>query len=359
MKKVKPFIRIISFSAVLSVLLYVLTYLAKPTVSPFQYNIEHVQGYYSLEPNTVDMVYVGGSACFVYYQPLKAWNDHGIVSFNYATGGVDLESYKTMIKEVLKTQSPKLIVVDARPLQYRDEGSEDSNPPSEASYRGVLTGMRFSTNKMQFVNDNLHYINDETTSYYFDLIKYHDNIIDFHENNIKMLFGRYFDKFNGYYFYHNHEALAKPSFATNQKQAVSEETINIFTDLLDYMKGTQADYLFVVSPYAEKEEHKKIYNFVQDKINDYGYQFVDFNDYADEMQIDYAKDFCDINHVNIFGSEKYTDFLNQYIVNRYSVPNRKADTKYSFMNNYLSEWNAQVRENKAEISEKIEEHDGQ
>ena len=47
MRKIKPLIKIISFSLILSVMLYVLSYMAKPD----GYNLEHIEGFYSERDN--------------------------------------------------------------------------------------------------------------------------------------------------------------------------------------------------------------------------------------------------------------------------------------------------------------------
>ena len=351
MRKIKPIVKIVSFSLMLSLLLFVLTYMAKPD----GHNLEHIEGIYAEKNNSFDVVCIGGSATFVYYAPLKSWNDYGIVSYDYAADTIQPELYKTMIKEILKTQTPKLIVVDARAFQYRDKDNQDAQPPGEVPYRDTLTGMRLSQNKVDFINQSVGiYIEDEKLSYYFDIIKYHDNIVLFNINNIKMMLGRYKDPYNGFYFVPKVEEIEQYDFKTEEKKAVSQDTDVILSDLLNYMDSTGIDYLFTVSPYAEKKEHKMTFNYIQEIIEKRGYKFIDCNEYTSQMELNYSTDLYNENHVNIFGAEKYTDFLNQYILKNYSIPNRKNDANYSFMNTYLADWNSTVKNTKADIQKIIE-----
>ncbi|MDD5924314.1 MAG: hypothetical protein PUC88_05965 [Clostridia bacterium] len=353
MKRLKPIIKITAFSLIFSVVLYALSYMAKPA----GYNLRHIEGIYAEEDNSLDVVYIGGSAAFVYYAPLKAWNDYGIVSYDYAADTIQPELYKTMIKEILKTQTPKLIVVDARSFQYRDKDNIDAQPPGEVPYRNTLTGMRLSQNKVDFINKYVEkQTGDEKLSYCFDIIKYHDIIVCFNGNNIKMMFGKYKEPFNGFYFVPKVEEIENYDFSTTDKKAVSSDTEEILNDLLDYMDGTGIDYLFTVSPYAEKKEHKMIFNYVQEKVENRGYKFIDCNEYTDIMKMDFDRDFYNENHVNIFGAEKYTDFLSEYIITNYAVPNRKDDSKYAFMNTYLVDWNHEVEDTKTAINKLIEEN---
>ena len=352
MKKIKPILKIVSFSLILAAMLYVLSFLAKPD----SYNLEHIAGFYSEKPESIDLVYIGGSAAFVYYEPLKSWQDHGIVSYDYAADSIQAELYPTMIREVLKTQSPKLIVIDARAFQYRDEDNMDAKPPEEVHYRNTLTGMRLSKNKIDFIDQYVgDVLGDKKLSYYLDIIKYHDNIVCFNGNSIKVLMGTYKDPYNGFYFCPKVKEVEQYDFRTEEKKALSEETEKILTELLDEMDSTGVEYLFTVSPYSEKKEHKMTFNTVQEIVEKRGYRFIDCNEYAEEMGLDYSTDLYNEDHVNVFGAEKYTDFLNQYILQNFSIPDRRGDASYSFMNDYLDDWKRDELETKAAITKQIEE----
>ena len=264
MKRIKPVMKIVVFSLLLLLLFYGLSYLAKPYNS---YNLQHIAGLYSQKEDVLDVVYIGGSAAFVYYAPLQAWENYGIVAYDYATDTVQAELYVTMIKEVLKTQSPKLIILDARAFQYRDKENANAQPPGEVPYRNALTGMRLSRNKIAFINQYVGtQIEGEKITYYFDLIKYHKNIATCSTANIDLMRGTYRDPYNGFYFNPRIKPIIKYGFMTSEKRPVSDETERVLIDLLDYLDSTEAEYLFVVSPYAEKKEHRATFNYVREII---------------------------------------------------------------------------------------------
>ena len=101
------------------------------------------------------------------------------------------------------------------------------------------------------------------------------------------------------------------------------------------------------------------FNYLQGIVEKRGYRFVDCNEYVSQMGLDYVTDFFNENHVNIFGAEKYTDFLNQFILKNYTIPNRKNDENYSFMNTYLADWDNAVKNTKADIQKIIEENENE
>lgn len=350
-KSIIPIIKIISFICVFILLFTYISYMSKP----MKIDLQNIAGLYGEKENSIDVVYIGGSACFVYYEPLKAWEDYGIVAYDYGANTIMPEIYKNMIIEVLKTQKPKLIILDARAFQYREDENISNNHPSEVAYRNTLTGMKFSLNKINFIKDNIgKYIVDDKLPYYFDLIKYH-NTISYDKKNLEMMQGKYKMPYRGFYFVKKHASLTRQEFITDECNELPEETNKIFIELLEFIKQTDTDYLFVVSPYVEEIEHKKIFNTVEQKVSDYGYKFLDANEYVDAMNLDYNTDFYNNGHVNIFGADKYTEFLSKYIVENYDIPNRKGDKGYEYMNENLEEWRNEVEKLKNDIYKIIEE----
>ena len=351
MKKVIPILRIISFILILILLIYTLSYIGKP----FNWDNVRIAGMYAEKNNSLDIVYIGGSAAFVYYAPIQSWEKKGFVAYDYAANTIEAELYKPLIKEMLKTQSPKVIIIDARAFQYRDKDGIDAQPPWEVPYRNILTGMRLSKNKIEFITHNVgKYISDKKLSYFFDIIKYHDLIIKNMEEKIpslRMMLGQYKSPHNGFQFIHSVKEIPRYSFMTDKKKQVSSDTESILIDLLDYLDSAKLNCLFVVSPYAEKMEHKAIFNYVQEIIENRGYRFLDANEYTDDMNLDFSCDFYNETHVNIYGAEKYTDFLNDYLERNYAIPNHKNEPEYSYMDEYLPAWHSDVNAAKSAISQ--------
>lgn len=349
-KKILKWIILSIIFVIISVnFLKIVTYIMKPA----RVDLDNIAGFYGEKKNSLDMVYIGGSAAFVYWEPLRAFEKEGIASYNYGSNTIQAELYKTMIKEVLKTQKPKLILIDARAFQYR----EKDQPPTEVAYRNVLTGMPLSINKIQFIKDNVKkYLNEkDTTSYYFDIIKYHRDTKDMPvDSQIKMAYNKYTNPNKGFFFVPKVDKQEKieNKGITTQKN-IGKETEEILIDLLEYIKTTDCDYMFIVSPYTEQKEHRENFNYIEEIIEKYGYEFLNSNDYYKEMGIDFDKDLYNESHVNIYGAEKYTDFLTQILKEKYNLPNRKEE--YTEWKQLLPDWNEQVNQTKTAIDKIIEE----
>jgi len=360
-KNFNAVIRIFVFIILFLFMFKYLTYLMKPPLV----DVDIISGFYSEEENSLDMVYIGGSASFVYYAPLRAWEQNGISSYNYGNNTIQLDVYKYMIKEVLKTQKPKLIVLDARALEYRDTDMK----PNEIYYRNTLMGMPFSKNKIEFINDVIgKFIEKEKLaensssaepnlfSYYFDIIKFHSSVANSSfVKAFKMMNNKYEHPFKGFYFVPKWEIQKKENYKTENIVLPSKETESIFNDLLDYLDTIEnTEFLFIVSPFIQTSNRKERLNYFENVIVERGHNFMDANDYTEEMKLDYSKDLYNESHINIFGAEKYTDFLVDYMKENYNLPDHRNEKEYSSWDDLLPAWNAKVESTKNHIEKLME-----
>ena len=344
--------KIIIFIILFIIIFVILTYIMKP----INVNLKNITGFYGEDKNSLDMVYIGGSAAFVYWQPLKAYEEEGITSYNYSINSVQAENYIYMIKEVLKTQNPKLIVLDARAFQYRD--IEDRGP-NATRYYNLTTGLPFSKNRYNFIENNVpKYLNQDTLAFHFDLLKYHTNRDELDiKTSLKMMLGIYKNNYKGAAVYQRVAPIEQQEFKTNERTAISLETEKILIELLEYIKTIDCEFLFVVSPYSMPKEDKEKFNYIEEKIENNGFKFLDVNEYYDEMQLDFNTNFYDVNHANILGAEKYTYFLEKYIKENYILPDRRVDSNYKSWDKLLKNWHKQIDKTKDKINKMIEEED--
>ena len=81
----------------------------------------------------------------------------------------------------------------------------------------------------------------------------------------------------------------------------------------------------MVCPYVVPQEDQQVYNTAKDIVTSYGYQFINANEFYDEIGLDFSTDMKNINHVNSVGAEKYTRFLSEYIISHYDIVNRSHE----------------------------------
>ncbi len=218
-------------------ILFIITFvILSAVVRPGGINLDTISGFYGEKEDSLDMVYIGGSAAFVYWEPLKAYEDIGIASYSFASDTMQAELYEYMIKEINKHHNPELIIIDARAFQYRKE----DQPPSEVAYRNLLTGTPMNIDKINVINKVVpNYLSEDTFPYYFDIVKYHTSEIHHKQDFVKRLFFDYEYDTKGFYFVPKVDKITKYDNKTDKVMPLDKTTSEILDNLLKYIQHLQ------------------------------------------------------------------------------------------------------------------------
>lgn len=323
----KPVKNMVSFAIFMLLLLMLfsrITYLFRNTGS----DRLHMIGLQA--EGNLDVIYVGGSSAFTYFQPLKAWNDCGFTSYNYATNSQQSDGPEFYIKEALKTHDPSLFIVEMREFISYDPGVY------EPALRNGSDSMNWwSVNRWQYINNYLKYHpageDTDVLSFYFDIAKYHTNLVNLssqtaweYSDNIERCASKGFRWIDAY------DRLSEPTdYLTDERIEIPQESVELLNRLLDYCDKQNLQILFVVAPKMVSAAEMGKYNTLKDIIEARGYQFLNTNEFYDEMSFDFSTDVYNGYHVNCFGAEKYTQFIEEYLVNNYDLPDHRGDIAYS------------------------------
>lgn len=334
--EVKKLARLVAFSFIFFYLFVHVCYLFRPTIY-FRFGIA---GYYEERENTLDVVYVGGSACFDYWAPMEAWKQNGIPSYAYGYNSMTVETVIPTIKEVLKTQNPSLLIVDVKPYEYRDD---DERAVTDAVIRNFTDQIPYSLERSRFISHmDLNEIEkpDNRIDYYLDISKYHGNWGLLSEDSFELADNKKKHINKGTYLNQNTEVIVDTDFTNILEEKEPSSYVKAeFAKLMDYLETKDVEVLFVVNVYSELEEDRERYNYLKKEIEKNGYDFINCNDYDKAMNIDFNSDFYNSNHTNVFGVEKYSLFLSDYIANKYELTDRRNQKEYDEWNKNILEWN--------------------
>lgn len=356
MKKIKRYSWLIVFCLFIGafICIYImLSYIMRP-VNMYRNTI---QGLYSERENSLDVVCIGGSSTSTFWEPYEAWKNWGITSYDLSTDSMTPALTRYLITETLKTQKPQLFVIDLRAVDVRED---DKSYYTEASIRIVTDSMRYSTNRNKAIRYAMKMeapekVND--ISLYLDLIKYHSNWQTLTKDNFIYAFTKvksYYKGFNIYKMQYHMQLDKKDYSKVDRREPLSTETEQILIDLLDYCRENNLNVLFVVNPFWQKSEITKArYNYVGDLISQYGYTLLNTNDYYEEMGIDFSHDFYNHDHVNVYGADKYTEFLGNYIKDNYSIADKRNDSLYHYWDEECVAWDEAIELQKADIDKAI------
>lgn len=324
-----------------------------------------VMGLYAEKKKSLDMIYIGSSSCYRYWQPLTAWEEEGFTSYDFGTSALAPQVIKYYIEEVRKTQKPSLYVIDVRPFQYGDEPA-----PYGATFMHSEPVIRRSTGSFNYSINQINMINTcvkdptERLSYYFDFIKYHSNVDQAFDDVASFLKGENQDLIDyttnkKTHHYKGHliagkispEPLVFQDFSSIKEETPLPDELNtIYLDLLRYIKKLNVPTLFIVCPYIQQESHKMRYNYMARIANENGIGFLNVHDEYEKTLIDFESDLYDENHVNVVGAEKYTKYLVNYLKEHYDLPDKRTNDSYISWNKDLAQFKTDVEVAKEAIA---------
>lgn len=121
-----------------------------------------------------------------------------------------------------------------------------------------------------------------------------------------------------------------------------EEENGYFIDLLEELKNFKGDVLFIEQPvfYTKELETQCGYSeYMENKVKEYGYAYLDLSKVRDNIgldsQFDYSLDFL---HFTAYSAELITDYVAQYISSNYDFADHRNDTKYQKWQEQYAEW---------------------
>lgn len=314
------------------------------------HNYMRLEGFKNEEPNSIDVVFIGSSDVMTGFAPALAYEKYGFTAFPYAADAATIQLWKTMVKNVLQKQSPKLFVVDVHGAICSGSYSKSCLAP----FHYVFDGMPNDTRK----SEELKYVHGETeyneSAYLFPFIMYHGFI-----DQAKIRNTDYIE--SGKTLYLKGAILNSVVYSpieTPLEIFDSGETVPIppkaeqyLVDFLEFCKANNLTVLFAAFPTLIEEnqgiEGISQMDYVGAVAKKYGYDYVNFQYHTNNIGIDFCRDFYNPGHMNVFGQNKFTLYFGEYLNNKYDFSDTRIDSStrqlwqesvenYDVAYNYLS-----------------------
>lgn len=333
-RKVTAAVRAVVFVLILAVVLSACTIIfqRKSIYSVWNYTVK-LNAYQKQEKNTYDVLAFGSSHMYCTLNPLCLWNDTGIKSHLLSTQQQPVPSMYYLIKEALKTQSPKLIIVELRMALNDPAGIPDAavhdltdNMPYGLNRLGAISSIRSFEDSMEFI---------------FTLVKYHDRWKEMDGTFFDFSYLDMDDPYRGYIFLREVQdnATAQLELEDVQPEPLPETNMRALDDIVELAREMGIELLFLLSPYEEAADVAGQIKTLHEYADEKGVDFLDFNTVYDELGIDNSTDYFDKGHFNASGAEKASGYIGRYILDNYDFqpdnspdPMWEADFSY-----YLSE----------------------
>ncbi len=299
-------------------------------------NMDHnqlrVEGFYMEEPDSLDVVFLGSSEVFADFSSAQAYDEFGFTSYPFVVNANPVTLWKYELKEAVDRQHPQLIVVETNGALY-----DAKRLYKEAYVRRMVDNMPDSENRRAMIRDMGK---DEILSYQMPILKYHGNW----ENPKAMLKGA----INTLAMYIRGNAFLK-GVSTNTGSLRAKEVRNIkgdeseepldeqaekaLRDFMDYCRDEKIEnVIFVRFPHCITDDEDSYTRFRRSNaagrlIRSYGFDFINLDQYEDEIGLDPENDFYNNEHMNVYGMKKMTSWFGHYLAEHYEVTPRPQTEK--------------------------------
>ncbi len=286
--------------------------------------------YFYKEPkNSLDIAYIGSSNAYIHFNTVLAYNLYGYTTGMLSTDSQPFVLIKNLLIEAQSRQNPSLYIIDLA------KAADKVSDYTDSSIRKTVDSMKFNKNRIETINYFLSYReNVETKDYinfYFSFFLYHNK---WKRPSYRIVTGNK-TLFKGYML--KKDTVEINSIELNdwveEKEELLEENKKILNDLIDYIKTNNLNVLFILPKRAYLEEINKKLNSVIDILESNNLKVINFNTLDDFGEIiNPSKDYYNQNHLNVYGSTKYTLYLSKYLKQNYNLEDHRADKTYNSWN---------------------------
>lgn len=326
---------------------------------PDQFLLEPVSrifpGFYEEEEDSIDVIILGASSAHYGISPMEMYESYNIKSYNLATPGQPIEVSYYALKEALRKQKPKVVVLEVTSL-FGTVGKD-------ASWRYVIDSIPLSGNKFEFAIEYSKLNNKYSIAgALVPLYQYHErwkelterDFTDFSRN--KKFYSKGYGMFSG----HKDSNITQDEMNDMAELLEHISDKKIFTEYINGDKTTNIeckieniDYInnFSVSKnslewlmkikdlclknnialvttkipvvYAPNFSSgvwtQKKHDLMSSLSRQYDIEFVDMQ-YDENIGIDWKRDTHDGGkHLNFYGAQKASIFLGKYLTENYRL----------------------------------------
>ncbi len=301
-----------------------------------------IEGFYMEPSDSLDVVFLGSSELFTDFSSALAYEDFGFTSYPYAVNANPVTLWKYELQEIIDRQHPQLIVVETNGALY-DRGRLFR----EVSLRRIVDNIPSSRNRTAMIKAFGH---DSPISYVFPFVKYHNK---WEQPSIMMkcaastisLYLRQNAYLKGVLT--NTGKLQADSFRDIRGDAreapLQEDAESALRDFLEYCRTEKIDnIIFVRYPHCVTEADADYARYLRSNaagtiISSYGFDFINLDQYEEEIGFDLKNDYYNSEHMNIYGMQKMTKWFGSYLMDHYHLIPRQQTEKN------IRQWENSVR----------------
>lgn len=260
--------------------------------------------------NSIDVIGVGSSHMEAALDARLMYEEYGLNAYNCGISWQKFDTSYLVIEDVLKTQSPKLAVIDT---YMTNVVKEDTDVDGETLYTRYLHAGKKEYLTSRFQDNLLSY-----AGYLFPLITFHERWNRVSESELfnRVDYRNEFRESRGQTRVGSAVEIQLPDNGSTEQMPIDDKGKQMLDDLLSICYGNDVKVLFVTIPMSESNPYSDAYREYSDQN---GCDYIDFTKLTNEIGISETEDFYDEAHMNVYGAAKLSSYLAQYIISHYDI----------------------------------------
>lgn len=318
-KRVKIFLR----TALFLVLFCVSFYIVDKTLQ-FKYDdgVTPMEDFYTYPDDSIDVILLGSSHLGVNIDTTILSNQFGIASYKL-WGSVQpiWNSYHNLV-EALKTQHPKVVVLEALGLVHDTEYYGYVNAVKNTM------GLKWSKNKVDAIFAS--YEPGDVENAFFPMAQYHSRYAELTDADFSYYFWEHPQSEHNTQNWNAICPMGEPS-ETTEKLALGEKQLTYFKKIKYLCDKNNIPLVVLTAPYTIPDEERARLNTANEMLTEEGIAQLDCLTNYKDYGIDFETDFGDTaGHLNSAGCAKLSAALGEYLKENYDLPDRTGDPLFSY-----------------------------
>ena len=282
----------------------------------YEDGIYDMTAFYELEEDSVDVLILGSSHAFVNINPAVIWDESGITTYNLCGSIAPMWNSYFYLKEALKTQTPQMVILECYSLLVDWEYMDDSRIIKNTY------GMNPSRDKAEAIMVSAR--PDRQLRFGLEYVQYHGRYTDLQKADYNAYLDDrpQYENYLGYYFAGTETAFEDPGDVNDgSRTPLPAKQEEYYRKILQLCNDQNIPMTVILAPYPDYGEYAaQIFNTASDIAAEYGCAFLNCQEMADEIEIDWEHDFIFDNHLNYRGAEKLSLYLADYLQNECRLP---------------------------------------
>jgi len=283
---------------------------------------------YDLPRNSVDVLLLGSSHMNCGVSPMDLWHDYGITSFNAAIGDQTIPASYFELRELLKVQKPKVVVLET----FHVWQTEMMTSSGEERLHWLVDNIPMSLGVSEAIQTLICEDHDKT-QYYLNFYTFHNRWRELEKDDFIPNIG--YNRGADMGVYNRWSTIEPPDIIPRfEWEEAPELAVEYLLKIIELCRENKINLVFMATPCRIGEHWQKMLNYVGEIAQQGNIPYLNFFHLIDEMQFDFAADMAEWSHMNYSGVRKVTAYLGEYLQTNYQLEDHRTSSAVA------GRWNA-------------------